>query len=93
MRLSSANGQHEFPGEVHQLIHAQARQSAANPDEDEDRKQSLAKNQIYEGTKVRNESGAGQPPRNSVMPRPLMANMPRYSPRKKSANLKPEYSM
>ena len=27
--------QHEFPGEVHQLIHAQARQRAANPDEHE----------------------------------------------------------
>ena len=38
-------------------------------------------------------SGACQPPRNSVMPRPLMANMPRYSPRKNSANLNPEYSV
>src|ERR1035438_8484887 len=53
---------------------------------------SLAKNQRYDGTQVRNENGAVQPPRNSVMPSPLMANMPRYSPRKNSANLKPEYS-
>ena len=42
---------------------------------------------------MKNEKGAAHPPRNSVIARPLVANMPRYSPRKKSANLKPEYSM
>ena len=54
---------------------------------------SLAKNHRYDGTQVRNENGAVQPPRNSVMPSPIAANMPRYSPRKNSANLKPEYSV
>src|ERR1700691_2635971 len=53
----------------------------------------LAKNQNHEGTKLKTESGADQPPRNSVAPRPERANMARYSPRKKSANLKPEYSV
>jgi len=53
---------------------------------------SLAKNHIHEGTQVRNGSGADHPPRNSVIPRPLIANIPRYSPRKNKANLKPEYS-
>ncbi len=33
--------QHEFPGEVHELIHAQARQRAANPDEDENDRHQL----------------------------------------------------
>ena len=42
---------------------------------------------------VRNDTGEVQPPKNSVIPRPIMANMPRYSPRKNSANLKPEYSV
>src|ERR1700732_1532842 len=55
------------------------------------RPSSLAKNQIQEGTQVRNGNGADHPPRNSVIPRPLMANIPRYSPRKNRANLKPEY--
>ncbi len=53
----------------------------------------LPKNQIHEGMKVRNENGADHPPRKSVVPRPEMENMARYSPRKKSANLKPEYSV
>ena len=54
---------------------------------------SLAKNQKYDGIQVRNENGADQPPRKSVMASPQIANMPIYSPRKNSANLKPEYSM
>src|ERR1700727_2024033 len=54
---------------------------------------SFAKNQRYDGITLRNESGADHPPRNSVIVIPLMANMPIYSPRKNSANLKPEYSM
>src|SRR5208337_979191 len=53
----------------------------------------LEKNQIHEGMKVRKENGADHPPRKSVVPRPEMENMARYSPRKKSANLKPEYSV
>src|SRR5215469_14783911 len=53
---------------------------------------SLAKNQRYEGTQLRKENGADHPPRKSVIANPLMANMPMYSPRKKSANLNPEYS-
>src|ERR1035437_10167607 len=53
----------------------------------------LEKNQIQDGTQVRNEKGADQPPRNSVVPSPEMENMATYSPRKKSANLKPEYSV
>src|ERR1700722_19404394 len=53
----------------------------------------LLKNHIHEGTQARNENGADHPPRKSVAPRPERANMARYSPRKKSANLKPEYSV
>src|ERR1035441_3813396 len=51
------------------------------------------KNQIHDGTQPRNEKGADHPPRNSVAPSPEIENMPRYSPRKNSANLKPEYSV
>src|SRR5579864_797576 len=54
---------------------------------------SLAKNQKYDGTQVRKENGAVQPPRKSVMANPQIANIPIYSPRKNRANLKPEYSM
>src|SRR5208337_2234140 len=53
----------------------------------------LEKNQIHEGMKVRNENGADHPPRKSVVPKPEMENMARYSPKKNSANLKPEYSV
>ena len=54
---------------------------------------SFAKNQRYDGIQLRKENGADHPPRNSVIARPLIANMPIYSPRKNSANLNPEYSM
>src|SRR6185437_5570729 len=54
---------------------------------------SLAKNHIHDGMKVKNDNGAAHPPRNSVTASPLIANIPRYSPRKNSANLKPEYSV
>src|SRR5437867_10156205 len=54
---------------------------------------SLRKNQSHDGTQSKNANGASQPPRNSVMPRLLMANRPRYSPIKNSAYLKPEYSI
>src|SRR6185437_11912059 len=54
---------------------------------------SFAKNHIHDGIKLRTESGADHPPRKSVMPSAEVANMPRYSARKKSANLKPEYAM
>ena len=37
--------------------------------------------------------GACQPPRNSVTPNPLMANIPMYSAMKNVAYLKPEYSV
>src|SRR4051794_23173537 len=53
----------------------------------------FVKNQIHDGTASTNANGACQPPRKSVMPSPLIANSPMYSPRKNSANLKPEYSM
>ena len=53
----------------------------------------LPKNQIHDGTQPRKENGADHPPRNSVAPRPEMESMARYSPRKNSANLKPEYSV
>src|ERR1039457_187548 len=52
---------------------------------------SLEKNQIQDGTKLRISRGADHPPRKRVVPRPEMENMAKYSPRKKSANLKPEY--
>src|SRR5215469_12963910 len=51
------------------------------------------KNQIHEGMNWRNENGADHPPRNSVVPSPEIENMARYSPRKNSANLNPEYSV
>src|SRR6267154_48771 len=54
---------------------------------------SFRKNQRYDGTQSRNEKGADHPPRKRVMPRPLMAKRPKYSPMKKSAYLKPEYSI
>src|SRR5260221_3373554 len=38
----------------------------------------LEKNQIQEGTQVRKENGADQPPRKRVVPRPEMENMARY---------------
>src|ERR687895_212756 len=38
-------------------------------------------------------NGACQPPRKSVTARPLTANIPKYSARKKMAYLKPEYSV
>src|SRR5919201_692062 len=41
----------------------------------------------------RNGSGACQPPRNTVTPNPLTANMPMYSAMKNVAYLKPEYSV
>src|SRR3954470_12132648 len=41
----------------------------------------------------RNGSGACQPPRKSVTARPLTANIPKYSARKKIAYLNPEYSV
>src|ERR1041384_6206150 len=53
----------------------------------------FAKNQSQEGTNSRKGSGACQPPRKRVTARPLTANIPRYSPRKKMAYLKPEYSV
>src|ERR1700676_5250656 len=37
--------------------------------------------------------GACQPPRNNVTPRPLMANIPKYSAMKNVAYLNPEYSV
>src|SRR6266481_8860759 len=54
---------------------------------------SLPKNQSQDGSQSSNASGAVHPPKNKVIAMPLTANMPRYSARKKSANLKPEYSM
>src|SRR5580700_5997665 len=53
----------------------------------------LEKNQIHEGMNWRKEKGADHPPRKRVVPRPEMDIMPTYSPRKKRANLKPEYSV
>src|ERR1700732_2620224 len=57
------------------------------------RRLSLAKNQRYEGMNSKMRSGACQPPRNSVVARPLMANIPKYSAIKKVAYLNPEYSV
>src|SRR5438094_807226 len=54
---------------------------------------SLAKNQRYDGMNCSPATGACQPPRNNVTARPLMANIPKYSARKKVAYLKPEYSV
>ena len=53
----------------------------------------FAKYQNHDGSQFRNENGAAHPPRNNVVPNPEMANIATYSPRKKSANLKPEYSV
>src|SRR5687767_12282247 len=54
---------------------------------------SFRKNQSHEGMKSRNARGGSQPPKNNVIPRLLIANRPRYSPRKNKAYLKPEYSV
>src|SRR5262245_55921628 len=54
---------------------------------------SFQKNQSHDGTQSSHVNGANQPPRNKVMPSPHKAKRPRYSPRKNSANLKPEYSV
>src|ERR1700728_2237532 len=54
---------------------------------------SLPKNQIHEGIHPRKLNGPDHPPRNKVIPRPLTANISRYSARKNRANLNPEYSM
>src|SRR5579859_5327918 len=54
---------------------------------------SFPKNQIHEGMNCRIARGAVQPPRKRVEPRPEIENMATYSPRKKRANLKPEYSV
>src|SRR5438105_6310994 len=42
---------------------------------------------------ARNGSGEFHPPRKSVTPNPLIANMPMYSAMKKVAYLNPEYSV
>ncbi len=54
---------------------------------------SLRKNQRYDGTISSTRIGACQPPRKSVTASPLIANIPKYSARKKVAYLKPEYSV
>src|SRR3954466_6609561 len=54
---------------------------------------SFAKNQTYDGTISRNGNGACHPPRKRVTARPLTANIPKYSARKKMAYLNPEYSV
>src|ERR1041384_675172 len=53
----------------------------------------FAENQSHDGTNSRTRNGAVQPPRNKVTASPVTANRPRYSPRKKRAYLKPEYSV
>src|ERR1700744_6434661 len=53
----------------------------------------LAKNQNHDGTTFRIYNGALHPPRNSVEPSPEIESIATYSPRKNSANLKPEYSV
>src|SRR4051794_9782566 len=57
------------------------------------RNPSFRKNQAYDGMNCSNESGACQPPRNSVTASPLTANIPKYSAIKKVAYLNPEYSV
>src|ERR1700726_4656635 len=53
----------------------------------------FVKNQTYEGITSSARIGACQPPRNSVTPSPLMANIPMYSAMKNVAYLNPEYSV
>ena len=90
--IDQRHRQHEFPGKIHKLVHAQARQGPAHPDEHADQRKELGEKPKVRGHPVQKRNGACQPPRNNVMARPLTANMPMYSPRKNSANLKPEYS-
>src|SRR3954462_4092501 len=54
---------------------------------------SFSPNQAYDGINSRKAQGACHPPRNNVTPKPLSAHMPKYSAMKKSAYLKPEYSV
>src|SRR5438105_3417819 len=53
----------------------------------------FTKNQAYDGINSSRRSGGCQPPRNSVTPRPLIANIPMYSAIKNVAYLNPEYSV
>src|SRR6185503_3164984 len=53
------------------------------------RKNILPKKHSHDGK----NDGPHHPPRNNVEARPENAMAPRYSPRKNSANLKPEYSV
>src|SRR5437868_4781543 len=57
------------------------------------RTESFRKNQIYEGMKSSHPIGACHPPRKRVTANPLIANIPKYSARKKVAYLNPEYSV
>src|SRR5580698_7119281 len=50
-------------------------------------------NQSHDGSHSSHWNGACHPPRKSVTANPVTANNPRYSPRKKSAYLNPEYSV
>src|ERR1700733_13666547 len=53
----------------------------------------FAPNQSHDGIHSSQRNGACQPPKNKVTANPVMANNPKYSPRKNSAYLKPEYSV
>src|SRR5205809_1596829 len=54
---------------------------------------SFKKNHTYDGINSSAGIGACQPPRNSVIPSPLIANIPMYSAMKNVAYLNPEYSV
>ena len=50
---------------------------------------SLPKNQTQDGTQARNDNGARQPPRNSVMPSPLIGEHPEIFAEEKQRELEP----
>src|ERR1700728_1100998 len=53
----------------------------------------FAPNQSHDGAHSSQLNGACHPPKNKVTAMAVMANNPRYSPRKNRAYLKPEYSV
>jgi hypothetical protein len=84
---------------VHELVVAQPRERAAQPDEDEDEEQHLREEPEHgpvPGVGVSHSDsghGARQPPRNMVVASAATVAMLMYSARKNSANFSDEYSV
>ena len=57
--VEQGHGEHELPGEVHELIHAQAWEGAANPDEDADEGEELEEEPDVGGDPGEERKGRG----------------------------------